>query len=97
MLRRLGRWLRRFFLPPAEASLTVRILPYAVLGALTLVVLVSGAYAWDYTNSPQFCGTVCHTMPPEYTAYLTSPHASGCRAPVPGAGCRRRSSWSGKC
>jgi len=75
MLRRLGRWLRRFFLPPAEASLTVRILPYAVLGALTLVVLVSGAYAWDYTNSPQFCGTVCHTMPPEYTAYLTSPHA----------------------
>ena len=46
-----------------------------MLGALTLVVLVSGAYAWDYTNSPQFCGTVCHTMPPEYTAYLTSPHA----------------------
>ena len=75
MLKRLGRWLRRFFLPPTEASLTVRILPYAVLGVLTLVVLVSGAYAWDYTNSPQFCGTTCHTMPPEYTAYLTSPHA----------------------
>jgi nitrate/TMAO reductase-like tetraheme cytochrome c subunit len=75
MLKRLGRWLRRFFFPPAEASLGIRILPYAVLGALTLVVLVSSAYAWDYTNSPQFCGTVCHTMPPEYTAYLTSPHA----------------------
>jgi nitrate/TMAO reductase-like tetraheme cytochrome c subunit len=75
MLKRLGRWLRHFFLPPAEASLATRLLPYAVLGALTLVVLVSGAYAWDYTNSPQFCGTACHTMPPEYTAYLTSPHA----------------------
>lgn len=75
MLKRLGSWLRRFFLPPAEASLAVRLLPYAVLGALTLVVLVSGAYAWDYSNSPEFCGTVCHTMPPEYTAYLTSPHA----------------------
>lgn len=75
MLKRLGSWLRHFFLPPAEASLTARILPYAVLGVLTMVVLVAGAYAWDYTNSPQFCGTVCHTMPPEYTAYLTSPHA----------------------
>jgi nitrate/TMAO reductase-like tetraheme cytochrome c subunit len=37
--------------------------------------MVGGAYAWDYTNSPVFCGTACHTMPPEYTSYLTSPHA----------------------
>ncbi len=32
-------------------------------------------YGWDYTNSPQFCGTTCHTMPPEYVAYQVSPHA----------------------
>jgi nitrate/TMAO reductase-like tetraheme cytochrome c subunit len=38
-------------------------------------VAFSGAAAWEYTNSPEFCGTTCHTMPPEYTAYLTSPHA----------------------
>jgi nitrate/TMAO reductase-like tetraheme cytochrome c subunit len=51
------------------------VLPYAVLGVLTLALLVGGAYAWDYTNSPSFCGTSCHTMPPEYAAYQASPHA----------------------
>jgi nitrate/TMAO reductase-like tetraheme cytochrome c subunit len=40
-----------------------------------LIVLTAGVYTWDYTNSPEFCGTACHTMPPEYTSYLTSPHA----------------------
>jgi hypothetical protein len=45
------------------------------MGILTLIVLTGSAYAWDYTNSPPFCGETCHTMPPEYTAYLTSPHA----------------------
>ena len=67
--------IRNFFFPPAGSSRWVRILPYALLGVLTLVVLIGGVYAWDYTNSPSFCGTTCHTMPPEYTAYLTSPHA----------------------
>jgi len=67
--------LRRFFFPPQGASRWARVLPYATLGVLTLIVLIAGAYAWEYTNSPVFCGTVCHTMPPEYTAYLTSPHA----------------------
>jgi len=55
------------------------VLPYAVLGILTLSLLIGGAYAWDYTNSPSFCGTTCHTMPPEYAAYQISPHARiGC-------------------
>ncbi len=51
------------------------LLPYLVLGVLTLSLLVGGAYTWDYTNSPGFCGTTCHTMPPEYAAYQVSPHA----------------------
>ncbi|MBZ0300913.1 MAG: NapC/NirT family cytochrome c [Anaerolineae bacterium] len=50
---------------------------------LTLVVggLFFGAFllaappVWEYTNSPSFCGTTCHTMPPEFTTYLASPHA----------------------
>lgn len=75
MIRRLIHWLRAFFLPPSDAPLRVRLLPFAVLGALTVVVGITGVYAWDYTNSPEFCGTVCHTMPPEFTSYLTSPHA----------------------
>jgi mono/diheme cytochrome c family protein len=74
-MQRLRGTIRRFFFPPEGSSIWIRLLPYATLGVLSLAVLVAGAYAWDYTNSPPFCGTVCHTMPPEYTAYLTSPHA----------------------
>lgn len=75
MLKRIRASLRRFFFPPHESPRWMLILPYAVLGALTLSLLVGGAYAWDYTNSPSFCGTSCHTMPPEYAAYQVSPHA----------------------
>jgi nitrate/TMAO reductase-like tetraheme cytochrome c subunit len=66
---------KNFFFPPSGAPLWLKILPYAVLGFATMFLLVGGAYAWDYTNSPPFCGETCHTMPPEYTSYLTSPHA----------------------
>jgi nitrate/TMAO reductase-like tetraheme cytochrome c subunit len=74
-MKRFFRWLRKFFFPPEGTPLWIRVLPYAVLGGLTLAVLVGSAYAWDYTNSPQFCGSTCHTMPPEYSAYEISPHA----------------------
>ncbi len=67
--------LRRFFFPPESSPFWLRVLPYAILGVLTLIVFIFGGAAWEYTNSSQFCGTSCHTMPPEYTAYLTSPHA----------------------
>jgi len=50
-------------------------LPYAVLGILTMILLTGATFGWEYTNSPKFCGESCHTMPPEYTAYLVSPHA----------------------
>ena len=74
-MNRLKGALRRFFFPPAGAKRWVRVLPYAVLGLLTLVVLSGTAVAWDYTNSSEFCGTSCHTMPPEYASYQASPHA----------------------
>ena len=47
----------------------------AVLAVLTLSAITVSATTWEYTNSPEFCGTACHTMPPEYTAYQVSPHA----------------------
>ena len=36
--------------------------------------------AYEYTETDEFCGTVCHAvMEPEYTAYLDSPHSRvGC-------------------
>jgi len=40
-----------------------------------MVAFAGGVTVWEYTNSPQFCGATCHTMPPEYTAYQVSPHA----------------------
>jgi nitrate/TMAO reductase-like tetraheme cytochrome c subunit/mono/diheme cytochrome c family protein len=74
-VKRFWSRLKQFFFPPAGSPRWARVLPYAVLGALTLVILTAGAFGWEYTNSPGFCGATCHTMPPEYTAYLTSPHA----------------------
>ncbi len=74
-MNELKQRIRSFFFPEPGSRLLIRLLPYLTLGALTLIMLIAAAYAWDYTNSPQFCGTVCHTMPPEYTAYLASPHA----------------------
>jgi nitrate/TMAO reductase-like tetraheme cytochrome c subunit len=74
-MKRILKTVQRFFFPPADATRWVRILPYLVLGALSLGVLIAAAYGWEYTNSPSFCGTSCHTMPPEYNSYLVSPHA----------------------
>jgi len=67
--------LRSFFFPPEGSPRWMLILPYAILGVLTISMLVGGAYVWDYTNSPPFCGETCHTMPPEYAAYQLSPHS----------------------
>ncbi|MFT3892890.1 MAG: NapC/NirT family cytochrome c [Anaerolineales bacterium] len=68
--------LGRFFYPPAGSARWLYVLPYAVLGALTLIVVFGGVYGWEYTNSPTFCGTACHTMPPQDTVYKLSPHAN---------------------
>ncbi|HET9408089.1 MAG TPA: NapC/NirT family cytochrome c [Candidatus Sulfotelmatobacter sp.] len=42
-----------------------------------VMVSAAGSYkAYEYTDSVQFCGQLCHTvMHPEYTAYQLSPHA----------------------
>ncbi len=75
MFRKLINALKRFFFPPPGTKAWLRVLPFVILGILTFVVLSAGAYTWEYTNSTEFCGTTCHTMPPEYSAYQRSPHA----------------------
>ncbi|OGO36415.1 MAG: hypothetical protein A2W35_15720 [Chloroflexi bacterium RBG_16_57_11] len=74
-MKKIKKWLKNFFFPPVDSPRWVRVLPYAVLGILTIILLTGATFGWEYTNSPEFCGESCHTMPPEYTAYLTSPHA----------------------
>ena len=75
MRQRIRNGLNTFFFPPPGSRRFLRLLPYMFMGFLSLAVLITGVYAWEYTNSPEFCGTACHTMPPEYTSYLASPHA----------------------
>lgn len=50
---------------------------FLVLSVINVTILVLVAYeAYHFTDSPYFCGVVCHTvMDPEYTAYQRSPHA----------------------
>ena len=48
------------------------------IGTIVLFILSSiGSYeAFHYTESVEFCGTLCHdVMEPEYVAYQNSPHA----------------------
>jgi nitrate/TMAO reductase-like tetraheme cytochrome c subunit len=48
---------------------------------LLLMFSAFGSYkAYEYTESDEFCGTICHeVMQPEYSAYLNSPHSRvGC-------------------
>jgi nitrate/TMAO reductase-like tetraheme cytochrome c subunit len=45
--------------------------------AIILVSVSIGAYqGYAYTESSEFCGTVCHTMDPQYTLYGMSEHAN---------------------
>jgi len=68
--------LRNFFFPEPGSPRWMFILPLLILIVLTSGLLFGGVHAWEYTNSPKFCGTTCHTMPPQNTVYLESPHAN---------------------
>lgn len=52
------------------------------LGTILLMLFSAfGSFkAYEYTETDEFCGTICHqVMEPEYTAYLDSPHSRvGC-------------------
>jgi nitrate/TMAO reductase-like tetraheme cytochrome c subunit len=59
---------------PAQRSSVAFVLSFVVIFALMSAV---GSYkAYEFTDSVQFCGQLCHTvMHPEFTAYKASPHA----------------------
>ncbi len=68
--------LRNFFLPPAGSPRWKIIPPLVILSVVLLMALAGGTYTWEYTNSSEFCGTTCHTMPPQGVTHLNSPHAN---------------------
>lgn len=59
---------------PAQRSAVISFTGFLVV---FVMVSVGGSYkAYEYTDSVQFCGQLCHTvMNPEFTAYQLSPHA----------------------
>lgn len=59
---------------PAQRSTMAFVLSFVVIFALMSAV---GSYkAYEFTDSIQFCGQLCHSvMSPEFTAYAASPHA----------------------
>ncbi len=54
---------------------------FSIITIILLFFTAFGSFkAYEYTDSDEFCGTLCHSvMEPEFTAYLNSPHARvGC-------------------
>jgi len=66
----------KFFYPEPGSPPWRFILPFALLIVLFIAVVFGGIHTWEYTNSNNFCGTVCHTMPPQSVAFQTSPHSN---------------------
>ena len=59
---------------PTQRSAVISFLTFLVV---FVMVSAAGSYkAYEFTDSVQFCGQLCHTvMNPEFTAYQLSPHA----------------------
>ena len=59
---------------PTQRSAVISFMTFLVV---FVMVSVAGSYkAYEFTESVEFCGQLCHTvMSPEYTAYQHSPHA----------------------
>jgi nitrate/TMAO reductase-like tetraheme cytochrome c subunit len=71
----------------------------AVTFFLIMPVLgVSGYQSYEFTETAEFCGTLCHNMDPQYQRYQQSPHArvtcAGCHV-GPGAGAFVKAKISG--
>ena len=51
--------------------------------ALIMIISIISYKAYHYTETVEFCGTLCHSvMQPEYTAYTRSPHARVRTTPI---------------
>ncbi len=70
----IGRYPRIDLNDPNQRSLAAFFVSFVIVFVLLSAV---GSYkAYEYTDSVQFCGQLCHSvMNPEFTAYQSSPHA----------------------
>jgi nitrate/TMAO reductase-like tetraheme cytochrome c subunit len=76
--------LRGAYLPVIDLNDPKKRAMFLTFSIGTIVLMLFSAFgsfkAYEYTETDEFCGTVCHkVMEPEYTAYLDSPHSRvGC-------------------
>ena len=67
---------RNFFLPPPGSPRWLFLLSIGTIVIVGSLLFYGGVSAWEYSNSSEFCGTACHTMPPQATVYERSPHSN---------------------
>ncbi len=56
-----------------------RLKAFLVLGLLAVLglgLLIGGVKGYEYTESAEFCGTVCHSMDPQWVRFKKSPHGN---------------------
>ncbi len=68
-------WFKRFIPRFGQTFTSLHLLPLGLVLLGIGIFMVVAPPAWEYSNSAAFCGTTCHTMPPEYSTYLVSPHS----------------------
>src|SRR5215475_8054588 len=69
-----GRYWHLDFNDPSQRGALTFVLTFMI--AFIGLSVVGSYQAYEFTDSVQFCGQLCHTvMSPEYTAYQLSPHA----------------------
>jgi hypothetical protein len=68
--------MKRFFFPAPDSPRWILLLPYITLIVVGLLIAFGGIHTWEYTNSNEFCGTACHTMPPQSIVFEESPHSN---------------------
>jgi len=68
--------LKNFLFPAPGSPRWKFYLPLIVIIVGGLAVLYGGVTTWEYSNSVAFCGSTCHTMPPQATVFQRSPHSN---------------------
>lgn len=74
-MKRFLSWLKNLFFPPPHSTPLRRVLPFAIVALILILVFLSSLIVWEETNTTVFCGTACHTMPPQYVTHQVSSHA----------------------
>ena len=77
--RRARRWLRwpRISVDLSDPRQRFKaFLVLAILAVLSIGLLIGGVQGYEYTESAKFCGTVCHSMDPQWVRYQISPHGN---------------------